>query len=149
VVERQLLYFTVVGLATAVAVILTWSGEEYELDVPVAQYGPWLYSDTYFLVLIPLFGVLGATTSSLLSLTRGLSGTRLPDRIGSLGLTIARVTIGGASAIVIYTFLVAGLLNVVVVTPGTVFAFSFVSGFTERLLVRAVEAVTGTPTDRE
>jgi len=146
VVKRQLSYFAAIGLVTVSVILALWS-PEFELDEPISRLSQVLYYETEFLIVVPLFGVLGATTSSLLSLSRGLSRTQPPERTGTLGLTIARITVGGASALVIYTFLIAGLVNVVIVTPGTVFAFSFISGFTERLLVRAVEAVTGTTTD--
>jgi len=56
--------------------------------------------------------------------------------------TLARPVIGAVAALAIFAFLVAGLLQVNGVTPGIVLAISFAAGFSERLVMSAVEKVT-------
>lgn len=153
--KRQLVYFMIFGLASVISVILLWhpiySSNRYvitdELFFGEIQcYLGQVLGETAgfcFISTIFVFGVLGATTSSILSLSRGILGMRVPEQVGTLGLTIARVTVGGTSALVIYVFLIADIIELVTLTPGATFAFAFIGGFTERLLVRAVESIAG------
>lgn len=159
--KRQLVYFMIIGLASVISVILLWdpdySGNEYEITDPaffeavrcflgqvLGESAGFCFISTIF-----VFGVLGATTSSILSLSRGILGMRVPEQVGTLGLTIARVTVGGTSALVIYVFLIADIIELVTLTPGATFAFAFIGGFTERLLVKAIESVAGAFQDED
>jgi hypothetical protein len=159
ILKRQLGYFILIGLAGIMGVLLLWK-PVYASDtsyLQMEQVRCVLHEAIYvegldgicFLPMIFFFGVLGATTSSILSLSRGLRGTSVPEQVGTLGLTVGRVTVGGISALVIFVFLIAGIIDVVTVTPGTAFAFAFVGGFTERLLTRAVESIAGTAQSEE
>lgn len=151
----------IIGLASAISVILLWdrdySSNIYEITDPLFFEGVQCFVGQVlgegpgfcFISTIFVFGVLGATTSSILSLSRGILGMRVPDQVGTLGLTIARVTVGGTSALVIYVFLIADIIELITLTPGATFAFAFIGGFTERLLVQAVESIAGTPQDTD
>ena len=153
--KRQLVYFTFFGLASVISVILLWhpvySSNRYVItdDAFFGQIECYLgqvlgeSAGFCFISTIFVFGVLGATTSSILSLSRGILGMRVPEQVGTLGLTIARVTVGGTSALVIYVFLIADIIELITLTPGATFAFAFIGGFTERLLVQAVESIAG------
>jgi hypothetical protein len=103
---------------------------------------------TAFIGTVVLFGALGAAISSLMSLSSVLNDSAIPERVGSRWLAVSRVTLGAASALILYVFVLAELVNVFVVTPSSLLAIAFVGGFTERLLVRAVNAVGGDGTAR-
>ncbi|MDT3435973.1 hypothetical protein [Haloarcula sp. 1CSR25-25] len=93
-----------------------------------------------------LFGVLGASVSGLLSLTDVLGAARVPERVGSNWLTVGRMVTGAAAALTLVVFLVAGILEQFIRIDSnlnTMFAVAFLGGFSERLLLRAVEAVVG------
>lgn len=87
------------------------------------------------------FGVLGAAVSGMLSLARA-GNKRIPELLGNWSASLARLAFGAASALAVYMFLLSGLLNVGTVATGAVLAVSFAAGFSERLVVRSVEALT-------
>jgi hypothetical protein len=96
---------------------------------------------------VALFGLFGATTSTILSLravsTRIDTDPSLPDPSIDLEMTIARLLFGVIAAIALYVMLVGGVLNPALVTGsgggGLVLAVAFAAGFSERLLVNATE----------
>ena len=88
-----------------------------------------------------LFGVMGASISGILSLAKGSSEARTPDQLVNWWITLARIAIGAVAALAVYTFLISGLLQIGTITPGLVLAVSFTSGFSERLVLHAVETV--------
>lgn len=153
--KRQLVYFVIIGLASVLSIVLLWdrdySSNAYEITDPAFLEQVHCFigqvlgegAGFCFISIIFIFGVLGAATSSTLSLSRGILGTRVPEQVGTIGLTIARATVGGTSALVIYIFLIADIIELVTLTPGVTFAFAFIGGFTERLLVQAVESIAG------
>lgn len=99
------------------------------------------------LSVVVLFGVLGAAVSGILSLARSGVDSRLSRQVLASWVTYARLVIGGASALVMLAFLTSGLATLVfqnvVSTPGFVLFVAFATGFSERLLVRAIESVSG------
>lgn len=76
-----------------------------------------------------------------------LNDGRIPERVGALWLTVGRVATGAAAASTIMVFLLSGIpdifLRIDTLTPSLMLAVAFVSGFSERLLLRAVDTVTG------
>jgi hypothetical protein len=98
-----------------------------------------------------LFGLLGGCISSLflMFLIRDSSKiTRIPEIVSHHFATVVRVFIGGGSALVIFIFLESEFstmlfqhINLQPLNPFTYFTISFVAGFTERLLLRAVSSV--------
>ncbi|WP_089882189.1 hypothetical protein [Halogeometricum limi] len=99
------------------------------------------------LVTAVLFGVLGAATSGILSLSDVLGTASVPDHVGTIWLSVGRLVVGGAAALSLVVFFIAGIFELVFridsASPSLLLAVAFVGGFSERLLVRAVEAVTG------
>lgn len=92
-----------------------------------------------------LYGVLGAAISGILSLANA-SEKRIPQLLLHFSATMARVSVGAVAAYVIFTFLQAGILPFNLAdgkATWLVLALSFVAGFSERFLVRAVEAASG------
>jgi len=88
-----------------------------------------------------LFGVMGASISGILSLAKGSSEARIPDQLVNSWINLARIAVGAVAALAAYTFLISGLLQIGTVTAGLVLAVAFASGFSERLVLRAVETV--------
>lgn len=94
---------------------------------------------------IIIFGVMGAIVSGMLSARDGTE-TRIPkQRIDNI-LTLAKLAVGAMSALAVVAFITSGILNLSIIgkntaTPELILAVSFVAGFTERLVYRAVETV--------
>lgn len=135
--RKQMWQFTVLGFLTTVAIVAY-----------VLLAGP-LFSGTNTAtsdgVLIPavLFGFLGAAVSGLLSLDDASVEMQRRGQPLSQWLSLARTVLGGAAAVALFAFLQSGVLQLGTLSVGLVLAVSFVSGFTERLLMRAVAALVG------
>lgn len=106
------------------------------------------------LTTVVLFGVLGASVSGLLSLSNVLGEAHIPERVGSYWLVIGRVVTGGATALIFAVFLVSGIpdqfLRLDIATPNQraplLLAVAFISGFSERLLLRTINTTIGVAT---
>lgn len=90
---------------------------------------------------IALFGVLGAAVSGILSTARDGSSKRIPEKLLDWPILVTRLAIGAGTALVVAVFLGAGLLNLGKLSPQLTLAAAFAAGFSERLVVRAVETV--------
>jgi hypothetical protein len=107
-----------------------------------------------FLFLVVLFGVLGASVSGLFSLSDVLKGATVPQSVGHFSLTIGRLVVGAAGALVLHVFLLAGVFELVFNLPAEeptaalALSLAFVGGFSERLLRRAVEQLAGAEDER-
>lgn len=90
-----------------------------------------------------LFGIMGACLSAIFSLAGGIKGIKIPKLQVNLWITLTRPVVGAISALVIYIFIASGILfpNQNLNTAG-ILSISFMAGFTERLIIRAVETVT-------
>jgi 8-oxo-dGTP diphosphatase len=93
---------------------------------------------------VALFGLFGSTISAMLKFP---DSSRSPELTASLSLTLLRLFMGAASAIVIYVFVTSILAETMfsglrTIAASTIFAISIVAGFTERLVVRAMNAVS-------
>ena len=131
----------VAGLAVGLILLLAGVGGSIPGEVSVTS--------LRMLSVVVLFGVLGASVSGILSLAHGGVDGRLSQQVLASWVTYARLVIGAASALVMLAFLTSGLatlvLQNVVLTPGSVLFVAFASGFSERLLVRAIEPVSRGP----
>lgn len=114
------------------------------------------------LVLIVVLGVMGASVSGILSLSRELHRSRIPEQAGTVWFAISRLVTGGVAALMLFLFLVSGIVSfggdsastgVLALNLGgdlsvaLVFSLSFIAGFSERVLVRVVESVAGNEPD--
>jgi hypothetical protein len=106
-------------------------------------------SQGVFLLGILLFGLLGATTSSIL-ITRQRSGqTRITEISSNAYVTLSRIVVGAAFSIFIFMILKSemaariDLFTFKINSPLDFFAIAFVSGFAERLAKNAIEALAG------
>lgn len=101
----------------------------------------------YSPIFIIVFGLLGATVSGLLSNSqerKSLSIDEYPEALDGFWASFAKLVFGATSALVIFVFLRAGLLPIVEpneLTPEFVLVVSFISGFSDRLLLKAMEDV--------
>ena len=95
------------------------------------------------LLAIGLFGVLGASFSAILSLVGTSTQSRIPEQVVNSTVTAMRPLLGAAAALAIYVFLKSGFISLEVTTWAGILAIAFASGFSERLVIRAVEAVAG------
>jgi len=94
---------------------------------------------------VMLFGIMGASFSGILSLSKGVSQARIPEQLANTWITLARQVVGVVSALVAYSFLSSGLLKIGGIAfdnPHLILAVSFAAGFSERLVVRAAETLT-------
>lgn len=90
------------------------------------------------MVSILLTGMLGGAVSGAYSLLALRPRGEDASRLVAGWLTMARVVIGGAAALAVFTFLISGLLNLPPLTPELALSIAFVSGFSERVLTGAV-----------
>lgn len=109
------------------------------------------------LILIVVSGIMGASVSGILSISRELQRSRIPKHAGTVWFAVARLATGGVAALMLFLFLISGIVSlggdsttgVLTLDLGTdltlalAFSLSFVAGFSERLLVRVVESIAG------
>ena len=110
------------------------------LGLPLAG-NPARAGDSRMVASAMLFGIMGASVSSIFSLAKGSTAARIPDQLVSFWITLARLAVGGMAALVVYAFLLSGLLQIGRPTPGLMLAIAFAAGFSERLVISAVETV--------
>ncbi|WP_340105912.1 hypothetical protein [Rhodohalobacter sp. 8-1] len=97
---------------------------------------------------VMLFGLFGGVMSSLFRVKKTSDNLKNPELISSHFFTTIRVFTGGAAAIAFFFFLESEFFNLVLpvldlqpASGTTYFVISFVCGFSERLLIRAVASV--------
>jgi hypothetical protein len=131
---------------------------------PAARGARSMDSDQKAFVMVALFGLLGSTVSAMLRASDTGQSARIPELTAAVRVTFMRILMGGASAIVVYVFLKSDLGSALTkelfsaqiataIKDGgiglyTACAIAFVAGFSERLVLRAVESVAGKAQDR-
>lgn len=97
---------------------------------------PWFFWATIF-----LSGVTGALISGFTSsLTKRGGASRIPTELDFTSIMFARLALGALSALAVTIFLTMGLLKLGELSYGLMLAVTIVSGFSERLLLRALES---------
>lgn len=97
---------------------------------------------------IILFGVLGGAFSATLKIPSSVQSTRIPELTHSFRLTILRVFIGGVSAYIIFLFLKSDIAGNIfnlsnnILNVYTFYAIAFAAGFSERMVLKAMEVVS-------
>lgn len=133
-------------LAGVMAAIL---GLAYAGRLPLDQTLPRTFAS---LMAVMLFGTLGGTISAMLRASDTTLSARIPEITSTSRVTFMRILMGGASAVVVHFALqsqLTGIFNqqlaaaVAVLTPPTAYIVAFASGFSERLVLRAVEYIAG------
>jgi hypothetical protein len=140
--QRSLLLLVLLGciaIILGLAAAVDWAGD---LEDPSVG----------FAALVAGFGALGACLSAIQSLGRAGAGGRIPEHVASSLITITRPALGAAAALGVYAIAASGLLNISVEEQEahlTILALAFAAGFSERLVLSAVGAATGSPERRE
>ena len=101
--------------------------------------------------LIALFGLLGATISGMIRAYGKDQPSRIPELTAALRVMFMRILMGSATAIVVYVFLKSQLVGALGdwlkplqdLKPFTTYAVAFISGTSERFVMKAVEQVAG------
>ena len=96
---------------------------------------------------VELFGALGALLSVSMTLTRASVKAKIPDQLIGSFVTWMRPVIGASAAVAIFIFLRANLLGSIVSSELNnsiygILTISFVAGFSERFIIKAVGSVT-------
>lgn len=96
---------------------------------------------------VVLWGALGAILSATFQLTR-VGEAKIPEFIPHRLVTVGRPLVGAASALFVFMALKAGVLGFIVIDPEKYgaapwFVCAFAAGFSERLVIRAVELGSG------
>lgn len=120
--------------------------------LPMARSMDYCHSERYLLLGVVLFGLLGSTLSAMTKMTsEARDASRIPELVSATRITFLRVLIGAASGLIIYLFVQSGLVSSIKIDTLTIdltrsyplYAISFISGFSERFVLRAVEKVVG------
>ena len=103
------------------------------------------------LLAICAYGALGASLSTVYSLARLDPAARAPERLKSSIIVLMRPLIGAAAALATYAFLLAGLgpetIKAASSVPAGIYVAAFVSGFSEKLIFKLAEKVSGKTDD--
>ena len=136
---------TLIALALAAALGWVWLSGPAVLRISAPNGGALPWDNRDLLASVLLFGLMGAAFSALVSLGRVQTQT-IPEQVFTYRITFARQAVGVLSALAVYVLLASELVTVgkLAVTPALVLAAAFASGFSERLVVRALERFAGT-----
>ncbi|WP_458209768.1 hypothetical protein [Haladaptatus sp. NG-SE-30] len=151
---NRLLVFLLVSLLVLVAILEL----NYDLNVPIEGFPLEGISrtesvakvDGFLLYVYVVFvGIFGAVISNLLKYydMSAHTGPRMPDEEFQIvdEVIYARILIGGTAAAFLYTVLLSGLLlpNQLQLSALFVMAVAFTAGFSDRLLVKALNSIEG------
>ena len=113
-----------------------------------AYLGPTFSDNNLFATLrsMAMVGLLGATISAMTDTPR-LGSTRIPEMASSIRVTLLRLLIGPASAIVLYFVIQSNFYSAVFrfgqPNGYAILVIAFAAGFSERLVLRVVETIAG------
>jgi ADP-ribose pyrophosphatase YjhB (NUDIX family)/uncharacterized membrane protein YqjE len=150
-ITRETFNLLLIILFALIAVILiTFAFVDIQQLVEVVEEGTRTVQTLPMLWCVIIFGFLGGCISSLLHIRDASKTTRIPELVNDNYITFTRVFIGGATALVLYFFLESGFSDLfiegITLRPDsayTILIISFASGFSERLLLRAISTITG------
>lgn len=99
------------------------------------------------LVSVVVLGLLGATVSAVVAAPDPRASTRIPETASTVRVTVLRLFMGPAAAILIYLVANSKLSKTIfrfdAADPFTMLVIAFVAGFSERLVLRVVQAIAG------
>jgi 8-oxo-dGTP diphosphatase len=140
IIKRRLQLLTVIGLL-GVMVWIVWPPISPALNV-TGQVVIGTAPARHLWLAIILMGILGALVSGFSSsMTSDQSTARIPAEILATTVTLARISLAILTSLVISIFLMSGLLNIPGPSVGVLLAVAFASGFSDRLLTRALDSV--------
>jgi hypothetical protein len=115
-------------------------------------WGDRLMTNVRTLMFVVLFGLFGATISAMTRAFDTSQSARIPELTAALRVMFMRILMGSATAVVIYVFVRSGLADSFFgewfkslrkLEPYSTYAVAFISGTSERLVMKAVEQVAG------
>ena len=139
--QRGLLFLVLlasIAILLGLAAAVDWDGDLG--DPPVG-----------FVALVAAFGALGACISAIQSLGHAGAHGRIPEHVATSLITITRPALGAAAALGVYAIATSGILNISLEGERehlTVLALAFAAGFSERFVLSAVGAATGSTQQR-
>jgi hypothetical protein len=101
---------------------------------------------------VAIFGLLGGVVSAIIKEMDVSKPSKIPEVVTAIRVTLLRIFVGSAFALVVYLFMKSQVIEVFNIeiagyikgaTPFTIYVISFVAGFTERMVLRAVSVVAG------
>ncbi len=96
-----------------------------------------------------LFGLLGATTSSIFHFRNSQSSARIPEMLSNTSIIMSRLFVGAGFSIFVFVLLNSKLATSIDIlsfkldTCYEFFTISFVSGFSERLALKSIQKIIG------
>ena len=94
------------------------------------------------LISVVILGAMGGVISAFFSVARVRVRGKIPDQLLNSWITISRPLAGAISALAVFLFLLSGLLQYEVKSINLILAVSFAAGFSERIIISAVEKVS-------
>lgn len=98
---------------------------------------------------ILLFGLLGATTSTIFHFRNSQSSARVPEIIGNNSITMSRIFVGAGFSVFIFVFLNSEIAQAIdvfkfeLISCYAFFTIAFVSGFSERFALNSIQKIIG------
>ena len=127
----QLGLLTLIAIALVIPLVFVLPAISAELSL----------SNKALVIAIMIYGALGGAFSGIFSISR--QAGKIPEHILSSWVTLARPVVGVIAALAISGFLLSGLIQLGSLTAPLILAVSFAVGFSERLLVIAIEKTGG------
>jgi hypothetical protein len=118
---------------------------------PYGQEEVTLSKDTFinYLLGVVIFGLLGATTSTILHIRKSSSTSRIPEIISNNFITLSRIFVGAGFSVFIFILLNTALVSELDIfnfeanTPLDFFALAFITGFSERFVLNRLTGIIG------
>jgi ADP-ribose pyrophosphatase YjhB (NUDIX family) len=141
ILKRRLQLLTVIAVV-AVGIWVAWSPLSPALD-EAGQLVMGTAPATRLWLVIILTGILGALVSGFSSsMARDQRGSRIPAELLTTTVTLARISLAMLTSLAVSIFLISGLISIRGPGLGVLLAAAFASGFSERLLMRALDTVS-------
>jgi 8-oxo-dGTP pyrophosphatase MutT (NUDIX family) len=140
-VKEHIRFLSVVAFIVVLLLLLFW------LITRVID--PGISQNTLILLHCPLFGMLGAIFSAALKVQATSQSSRIPELLNARVIATLRLFIGGISAFIIYIFINSQFVSSLFkldpkLTTTYIYSFyfiAFVAGFSERLVLTAIDVV--------
>ena len=101
-----------------------------------------ILQNRWYLFIVAIFGALGGSISGVTSINKASKEEKVPEMVLNYWITVLRPVIGASSAIVVVLFLASGLMKIGDATNLSrelLLSVAFISGFSEKLLLKIVE----------
>ncbi len=134
---QQLSILATVAILLSVVIMFTLTGIPGTISTSIST------TNLLFWFTVGLFGGVGGSISGLLGLQDAFAlNNDIPEKVLNKWVTIAKPVIGFSAAVIIAIFVIGGLVQVsnVTISNYVIYAMAFVSGFSERLIIGAVQA---------